>query len=504
MPLGVHCAGRSSHWEATYQVREWALPRLNEFCAARGTILTLVDLRSGYVDSDPNVGRVLQVALQEIEQCRYFTCFIGQQMGCYPVDFSESSGGGGGASGDGKPKGGAKVAKVVHERGCTEMEARYVLARRAQWGTRAFFYIRDTRGLDAVNAPVEVAMTSEMQGQRLALINDVGSSGLKLVLDYLSAQDGVESWRYDLERALEIDYPLPKDHDHVPTGVDGWRPNSALELLLDGAHQSFFEARSAGYIESSSCAEVVQAMWDHVHERQGRPLLVTGPPGCGKATALALLLDRYRKEIVEGGSGEESKALVAAVSTRCLHTKPLELLRTLMRMIKQHFKLDAPALPEAEPEILSHGCLFSWLEQGAASAPILLGLDLDGFQDPPGGGTEAHHIEAANMSWLTSAQPAGSNLIVTTAQPSAVATVKDRYHWPIVMMQPLPRAEATSLVQEYLGRRGLEFMGKSREKMEEFRAEDLGNPLFLTTLLHDWRMLDHVVSHSIYYYRSTT
>jgi hypothetical protein len=59
-------------------------------------------------------------------------------------------------------------------------------------------------------------------------------------------------------------------------------------------------------------------------------------------------------------------------------------------------------------------------------------------------------------------------------------------------MQPMPHAEATNLVQEYLGRRGLEFVGKGREKMADFRAEDVGNPLFLTTLLHDWRMLDHV------------
>jgi len=44
----------------------------------------------------------------------------------------------------------------------------------------------------------------------------------------------------------------------------------------------------------------------------------------------------------------------------------------------------------------------------------------------------------------------------------------------------------------YLGRRGLEFVGKSREKMSLFRDEDVSNALFLTTLLHDWRMLDHV------------
>jgi hypothetical protein len=58
----------------------------------------------------------------------------------------------------------------------------------------------------------------------------------------------------------------------------------------------------------------------------------------------------------------------------------MELLRTMMRMIKNHFEIDSPPLPEAEADILSHGTLFSWLEQGAGEASIVFGLDLDGFQ----------------------------------------------------------------------------------------------------------------------------
>jgi hypothetical protein len=49
------------------------------------------------------------------------------------------------------------------------------------WGTRAFFYVRDTRSVEHNNAPIEVAMTSEMQGQRAALLSDIANSGLKLV-----------------------------------------------------------------------------------------------------------------------------------------------------------------------------------------------------------------------------------------------------------------------------------------------------------------------------------
>jgi hypothetical protein len=51
------------------------------------------------------------------------------------------------------------------------------------------------------------------------------------------------------------------------------------------------------------------------------------------------------------------------------------------------------------------------------------------MQDPPGGGTAPQHVEAASMRWLSSAQPTRANLIITSSQPSAVATVKERYHW---------------------------------------------------------------------------
>ena len=366
------------------------------------------------------------------------------------------------------------------------------VSRRLQWGTRAFFYARDARSVDSLAAKVEVDMTPEMQGQRLALLNDIGKSGLKFVLDYHSARDGVESWQHDLLRAIEEDLPLPRDWDHVPTSVDGWRPTSALELLLDGASDAAMASRRHLYCETKACEAVVDAIWQHVALAGSRPLMVAGPPGCGKATALALFLERYKKALVADGGERGGKALVTGVSTRCVHTTPAELLRGVMRAIKNHFRIDSPALPEAEAELLSHGCLFSWLEMAVSEAPVVVGLDLDGFQDPPGGGTEATRVAAASMAWLTSAQPADANLIVTTAQPSAVATAKDKYHWPIVMMAPMDRADSAAVIERYLGMRGLEFAGKSQERLLQFRDEDVCSPLFLTTLLHDWRGLDHV------------
>ena len=81
-------------------------------------------------------------------------------------------------------------------------------------------------------------------------------------------------------------------------------------------------------------------------------------------------------------------------------------------------------------QVLSHGALFSWLEIGAVEAPVVVCLDLDGMGEPPAGAPpDPAASEAASMSWLTSVQPVGANLIVASSQPAAVRTVKERYFW---------------------------------------------------------------------------
>jgi hypothetical protein len=86
------------------------------------------------------------------------------------------------------------------------------------------------------------------------------------VLDYQSPHDGVMAWMNDLARAIQVlkllallvqkckhcrvtsfastavqtltqkgiqlHYPLPKNHAHVPSGVEAWRPDSALGTCL--------------------------------------------------------------------------------------------------------------------------------------------------------------------------------------------------------------------------------------------------------------------------------
>jgi hypothetical protein len=424
-------------------VQASALPAVQAAAARRGLVVTLVDLRAGYDDGDATAGRVVPLLLAEIDRCHFFTCFLGARAGCHPARY---------------PHGPRGAARGGHEASCVALEVDRVLARRLEWGGRAFFYARDPRCADALDAAAAAPPPSaDEAAEAEALRRRVAASGLGMVDGYASAEEGAAAWRGDLERALCRRHPLGPDDEHVPTGPDGWRPRALVERLEDGAHAAAFAARLAARCATAACGAAVGRLRAHVAVGGGSPVLLYGPAGCGKATALAVLLDQARRDAEAaaggggGGGGEGGPGpLVCGLSTRAVNTSPLRLLRTLMRTLKCHFRIDAPALPVQPAEvrrgplrvpvsslslshlsrlrlclclcvsssgdmrlslslslptpsstlsrspplrrwqILSHGALFAWLELAAARGPVLVALDLDGFHpDSPaaaGGG----------------------------------------------------------------------------------------------------------------------
>ncbi len=474
------------------EIRDSALPVLQAVCAQRGMVLSVVDLRFGLSDADTTVGRLMPMVLREIDECNYFTCFLGQQTGAYPLNFTKD------APGTGKKA----QNRSYYPEFCTEMEVNYILERRLQWGGRAFFYIRDGRSVDDVTAVIDVPVTDAMNDAMLSLKQRVGASGLKVVLDYMLARDGVRAWRDDILLAIEKDFPLDSEEaGHVPVGIDGWRPRAFLECLEDNGHEAAFENRMAAHVRTSSCEHMIVAIRDHVDKQGGSPLLITGPPGCGKATAMAMFLAQYRQQVL----AHDDNALIQGISTRSIRTNPVNLLRTMMRSIKTHFKIDSPGLPDTEAEVLSHGTLFSWLEMGGLEGTVVFCIDLEGFNDDSnvhvrandsngGAGSSAGWLggDGKDMRWLTAAQPAGANLIVSSSHPAALHTAREVYFWPVVEMQAMTNEDSENVVQHFLGSRGLMLEGRRKEQLWSLRQEEMGSPLFLRVLLSEWAMLDTV------------
>ena len=189
------------------EIWNFAMPTIQEECARRGRMMSVVDLRHGYGDGDVTVGRLMPMILAEIDKCDYFTCFLGQQTGAFPQNFGTGVGG--------KKKGGG-ASKEFYTRSCTEMECDLILDSKLAWGQRAFFYIRDSRSLDDITAQIDVPLTEGMSDSLQALKQRIYSSGLKVVVDYMTARDGVTAWRDDVMMMVKEDYKLdPEEFDHI-------------------------------------------------------------------------------------------------------------------------------------------------------------------------------------------------------------------------------------------------------------------------------------------------
>jgi hypothetical protein len=67
-----------------------AFPQLRDFCAERGVFFSEVDLRWGITAEQAETGKVIDICLGEIDQCRpYFLNVLGERYGWIPTSFSQ-------------------------------------------------------------------------------------------------------------------------------------------------------------------------------------------------------------------------------------------------------------------------------------------------------------------------------------------------------------------------------------------------------------------------------
>jgi Tfp pilus assembly pilus retraction ATPase PilT len=196
-----------------------------------------------------------------------------------------------------------------------------VLDNKERWGNRAFFFVRDPRCQDAASATVDVELTEDAERDLAELLDRVNRSGLKVVQDYRSAQDAADAWLSDLASIVEKEHPLPADHAYEPSLIEGWRARSFLEQLEDTAHNGALETRLVRHVPAAATARAVEKMREHIAEQGSTPLFVTGPPGCGKATAIAVLLDTLRRSAGRAAE-QDADPLLAFFSTRAVRASP--------------------------------------------------------------------------------------------------------------------------------------------------------------------------------------
>lgn len=333
---------RDMHSERDHLVKR-VLPELRERLLPYRIHLIDVDLRWGITEEEVNNDRVLDLCLQQIDECRpFFLGLLGERYGWVPKTFDERAL--------------SKYGWIQHITGksVTELEILHGVLNRPDMRTHAFFYFRDPAFIGEVPPArrKDVLPEDEESALKLAALKDAirGANlptppmesypcryaGLRVNWRLVSqqmdtnrraalesiAQDGV----VDLEEYASLDAELRSEVDGVSTvlldGLDTfgervledlWRAikaecelSDALPVYKDDAlaeeqdyHERFIESRTRVYIGRKS----YQAQLRNVaHSDTPYPCFVTAAGGMGKSALLARFAasyaSRYPDELV--------------------------------------------------------------------------------------------------------------------------------------------------------------------------------------------------------------
>src|SRR3954451_19100560 len=130
---------RDMHAERDHLVKV-VFPELRELLLPHRIELIDIDLRWGITEEEAKKDRVLDLCLQQIDECRpFFLGILGERYGWVPSRFSEETRG--------------RHGWLLRDQGksLTELEMLYgVQHMAAAMRNRSFFYLRDRRALDGI------------------------------------------------------------------------------------------------------------------------------------------------------------------------------------------------------------------------------------------------------------------------------------------------------------------------------------------------------------------
>ncbi len=326
---------RDMHSERDYLVKV-VFPALRERLEPHRIHLIDIDLRWGITESQAENDEVLDLCLNQIDECRpFFIGLLGERYGWVPEEFPETDSRHGWTQ--------KHTGKSV-----TELEIRWGVLLKEKMRDHAFFYFRDPGFMTDVPAKKQSEMDAESPeaAQIQSILKEEirnATPAVSVVENYPCQYAGLKiNWglaRFDLDAAEEQslasvagdglvdneEYAVIDDHlreivhrygtVHL-TGLEEfgrqvldqlWQSmcqklelNQSTEQETEtsslereqGFHERFMESRLRVYIGRQT---LQQDLLKYVEGEQDHPALVTGPSGSGKSAALAKFIDSYNQ-----------------------------------------------------------------------------------------------------------------------------------------------------------------------------------------------------------------
>src|SRR5271157_1435797 len=319
---------RDMHAERDHLVKV-VFPELRERLLPYRVYLDDIDLRWGITEEESKKDKVLDLCLQQIDECRpFFIGILGERYGWVPATpLSREA-----------ARRFEKYGKTQLETGqsVTELEILFgVLLMDPRMKGRSFFYFRDPRFLNTVArdrrrevrhqfqefpSQEEVQQLAYKQARREAAMRRLNlrrlkqkiravrehgypvfdnykgrwdptafnrptkSKGRLLDLDEFGRQVRDQLWE-----AIKAEFELP-DKPPAPAG-----PDEAARLAAEADDQArFVEQRLRVYVGREG---VQRALVAYALSNEAQPCLVTGPSGSGKSAALAQFVDRAAMDL---------------------------------------------------------------------------------------------------------------------------------------------------------------------------------------------------------------
>ncbi len=427
----------SSTFRDMHAERDWLIkvvfPSLREKLEQHRIHLIDIDLRWGVTKEQAENDQVLDLCLQQIDECRpFFLGILGERYGWVPTEFPSEAV--------------QKFGWIQHQTGksVTELEIIHgVLSNPAIRG-HAFFYFRDAKSL--ANAPEVTRMSvfADTDPNLIKKLTDfkqrIRDSGFPVLDGYPAHWDsqaldrptrsrgrlvGLEEFGqrvYDqLWEAIRVEYKL----DSTPPVID------ALTEEAD-YHERFMESRLRVYVGRQAIQDELQAFADGADEY---PCLVTGPSGSGKSSVLSRFVTTYRHH------HRDAFVLPHFIGASPRSTGIRDLLRQLCNTLKHKFSLPDEVPEETAKLIIAFR---DQIDAIPAERSVLIVLDALNQLDES---ERAQHLE-----WLPARFPAHVKVFVSCiGDAERTETVLEAFrHRPHrrIEVHPLDDSERRGIIRE--------------------------------------------------------